>query len=187
MPIFSARILSDPNTSNTFLESLSLYMVKNRKISEIRKKIAAGTARVITAQELLDEMSNGQQIGFDDVDIITTGTKGIYSGIAGIFSFEMCPPKTTKIFKEAWINGIPAFVGPCPNESLGDIDVMLFGTQHSIDDEKYGGGFLFRELVERKPVKVAAITDTGERLEKTLTLDDMKFARLLGTRQVVKN
>jgi len=162
-------------------------MVKKRKISEIRKKIATGAARVMTAQELLDGLSNGQQIGFDDVDIITTGTKGLYSGITGIFSFKMCPPKTVKTFKEAWINGIPAFVGPCPNESLGEIDVMLFGTRHSIDDEKYGGGFLFRELVEHKPVKVVATTDAGERLEKTITLDDMKFARLLGTRQVVKN
>ncbi len=162
-------------------------MVKKRKISEIRKKVSDGTARVMTAQELLDGLSNGQQIGFDDVDIITTGTKGLYSGLAGIFSFAMCPPKTVKTFKDAWINGIPTFVGPCPNESLGEIDVMLFGTRHSIDDEKYGGGFLFRELVERKPVKVVATTDTGERLEKTLTLDDMKFARLLGTRQVVKN
>ncbi len=162
-------------------------MVKRRKISEIRKWIAEGTARVMTAQELLDGLSNGQQIGFDDVDVVTTGTKGLYSGLAGIFSFTMCPPKTVKTFKEAWINDIPAYVGPCPNESLGDIDVMLFGTRHSISDEKYGGGFFFRELVERKPVKVVATTDTGERLEKTLTLDDMKFARLLGTRQVVKN
>ncbi len=162
-------------------------MVKKRKISEIRKKIADGTARVMTAQELLDGLSNGQQIGFDDVDIITTGTKGLYSGIVGVFSFAMCPPKTVKTFKDAWINGIPAFVGPCPNESLGEIDVMLFGTRHSIDDEKYGGGFLFRELVEGKPVKVVATTDTGERLEKTILLDDMKFGRLLGTRQVVKN
>ena len=68
-------------------------MVKKRKLSEIRKKISNNTANVISVQELINRLKDGQIVQFEDVDVITTATKGLMSGIAGIFSFRLTPQK----------------------------------------------------------------------------------------------
>ncbi|GAJ22067.1 unnamed protein product, partial [marine sediment metagenome] len=34
-------------------------------------------------------MDNGERIKFEDVDVITTATKGLMSGIMGVFSFRL--------------------------------------------------------------------------------------------------
>ena len=162
-------------------------MVKKRKLSDIRKKIADGSAKVITVQELIDSIGNGENIQFEDVDVITTATKGLMSGITGIFSFRLAAPKTIRKFVEVSINGIEAYPGPCPNEFLGIIDLIVYGTGHSKTIDNYSGGMLFRDLVEGKVVYVVAKSVEGEIIQKELTLKDMQFARLMGTRQAIKN
>ena len=67
-------------------------LVKKRSLSEIKKKIKDGTAIVITVQELIDQISKGEKVEFEDVDVITTATKGLMSGIMGVFSFRLSPP-----------------------------------------------------------------------------------------------
>ena len=162
-------------------------MVKKRKLSDIRKKIAEGSAKVITVQELIDSMAKGEKIQFEDVDVITTATKGLMSGITGIFSFRLAAPKTIRKFTEVSINGIEAYPGPCPNEFLGIIDLIVYGTGHSKTIENYSGGMLFRDLVEGKTVNVVAKSVEGENIQKDMTLNDMQFARLMGARQAIKN
>ncbi len=162
-------------------------MVKKRKLSEIKKKVENGSAVVLTVQELIDQISEGEKVKFEDVDIITTATKGLMSGIMGIFSFRLSPPKTLRKFTEVDINGIPAFPGPCPNEYLGIVDLIIYGTTQSRTKDNYCGGSLFREITEGKPVKVLAKSAEGETVEKTIDLGDMQFAKLLGTRQAIKN
>ena len=162
-------------------------MVKKRKLSDIRKKIVDGSAKVITVQELIDSIAKGEKIQFEDVDVITTATKGLMSGITGIFSFRLAAPKTLRKFIEVSINGIEAFPGPCPNEFLGIIDLIVYGTGHSKTIDNYSGGMLFRDLVEGKTVNVVAKSVEGEIIKKDLTLEDMQFARLMGTRQAIKN
>jgi len=162
-------------------------VVKKRKLSDIRKKIAEGSAKVITVQELIDSMAKGEKIQFEDVDVITTATKGLMSGITGIFSFRLAAPKTIRKFTEVSINGIEAYPGPCPNEFLGIIDLIVYGTGHSKTIENYSGGMLFRDLVEGKTVNVVAKSVEGENIQKDMTLNDMQFARLMGTRQAIKN
>jgi len=162
-------------------------MPNKRKLSEIRNKINSGTANVITVQEFITQINNGEHITFEDVDVITTATKGLMSGIMGIFSFRLSPPKTLRKFTEISINGIPAFPGPCPNEYLGIADLIVYGTAQSQTREQYCGGSLFRELVEGKPVEILAKSSEGEKVEKELTLTDMQYAKLMGTRQAIKN
>ena len=128
-----------------------------------------------------------QEVQFEDVDVITTATKGLMSGITGIFSFRLAAPKTIRKFVEVSINGIEAYPGPCPNEFLGIIDLIVYGTGHSKTIENYSGGMLFRDLVEGKIVNVVAKSVEGEIIQKELTLKDMQFARLMGTRQAIKN
>ncbi|MFX1377813.1 MAG: methanogenesis marker 16 metalloprotein [Promethearchaeota archaeon] len=162
-------------------------MVKKRTLSEIRNKVEDGSAVILTVQELIDQISEGEKVKFEDVDIVTTATKGLMSGIMGIFSFRLSPPKTLRKFTEVDINGIPAFPGPCPNEYLGIVDLIIYGTTQSRTKDNYCGGSLFREIVEGKPLQVLAKSAEGETVEKVLKLEDMQFAKLVGTRQAIKN
>ncbi|UCC18647.1 MAG: methanogenesis marker 16 metalloprotein [Promethearchaeota archaeon] len=162
-------------------------MVKKRTLSEIKKKIDNNSAIVLTVQELIDRIKEGKKVKFEDVDVVTTATKGLMSGIMGIFSFRLSPPKTLRKYTEVDINGIPAFPGPCPNEYLGIVDLIIYGTAQSKTIDNYCGGSLFREIVEGKPVKIEAISAEGETIEKHMKLEDMQFVKLIGTRQAIKN
>jgi putative methanogenesis marker 16 metalloprotein len=164
-----------------------LSVEKKRNLSEIKKKIDKGSAIILTVQELIDRIKDGEKVKFEDVDIITTATKGLMSGIMGILSFRLSPPKTMRKFTEVTINGIHTFPGPCPNEYLGIVDLIIYGTAQSEIKENYCGGSLFRELVEGKTVKVIAKSSEGTKIEKQLNLQEMQFAKLLGTRQAIKN
>ncbi|MHA1150276.1 MAG: methanogenesis marker 16 metalloprotein [Promethearchaeota archaeon] len=161
--------------------------MKERTFSEINEKIENGTVKILTAQELLDQVSKGKIIKFEDVDVVTTATRALMSGIAGIFSFRLSPPRTLRKFTEVDINGIPGFPGPCPNEFLGIVDLIIYGTAQSKTKENYCGGSLFRDLVEGKEVIIKAVSSEGEAIEKTMKLKDMQFAKLMGTRQAIKN
>lgn len=163
------------------------YLVKKRNLKEIRGKIAKGTAQVLTIQEVIDRISIGESVKFEDVDVVTTATKGLMSGVMGVFSFRLAPPRTLRKFTEITMNGIPAYPGPCPNEYLGIADLILYGTAQSQEKKNYCGGSLFRELVEGKEIKIIAKSSEGNTVEKSMTLRDMQFARLMGTRQAIKN
>ena len=145
------------------------FLAKKRKLSEITKKIENGTATVITVQELINRISDGEKLKFEDVDVVTTATKGLMSGIMGVISFRLSPPKTLRKFTEVSINGIQAFPGPCPNEYLGIVDLIVYGTAQSKTIKNYCGGSLFRELVEGKSVKIIGKSSEGETLEKEMT------------------
>ena len=162
-------------------------MVKRRTLSEIKKKIKNSTATVITIQELLDRISNSETVKFEDVDIITTATKALMSGMMGVFSFRLSPPKTLRKFTQVLINGIESFPGPCPNEYLGIVDLVVYATAQSITRKNYCGGSLFRELVEGKNIEIIAKSSEGEKIEKEMTIEDMQFAKLIGTRQAIRN
>ena len=162
-------------------------MVKKRKLSEIRNKVKNGSAVILTVQELIDQISEGKKVKFEDVDIVTTATKGLMSGIMGIFSFRLSPPKTLRKFTDVDINGIPAFPGPCPNEYLGIVDLIIYGTTQSQTINNYCGGSLFRNIVEGKQVEILAKSAEGETIKKEMRLEDMQFAKLAGTRQAIKN
>ena len=153
----------------------------------MRKKIENGTAVVLTVQELLNKIRNDEAIKFEDVDVVTTATKGLMSGIMGIFSFRLAPPKTLRKFTEITINGIPSFPGPCPNEYLGIADLIVYGTAQSKTIDNYCGGSLFRDIVDGKSIEIIAKSSEGDTVKKDLVLEDMQFAKLMGTRQAIKN
>ncbi|MBY8981264.1 MAG: methanogenesis marker 16 metalloprotein, partial [Candidatus Lokiarchaeota archaeon] len=86
-------------------------MANKRKLSDIKKKIHNGNANVLTAQEFISRIEKGENFKFEDVDVITTATKGLMSGIMGVFSFRLAPPKTLRKFTEITLDGISAFPG----------------------------------------------------------------------------
>jgi putative methanogenesis marker 16 metalloprotein len=162
-----------------------INMVKS--LPEILARIEKGEAVVMTSQEVCDLVRTGEQADLQDVDVVTTATRAVMSGTYALFSFPVADPGSFSRAAKVWLNGISAHVGPCPNEKLGVVDLMVFGTAHSRNRRNYGGGHLFRDLVERKPVIVEVETDEGKTLQVDISLDQMPHARLYGTRHAFKN
>ncbi len=160
---------------------------KTRTIEEIQQKISDGSAVVMTAHELCKAAKSEENISFDDVDVVTTATKGLMSGTSAILAFRVTKPKEFKKARKVLINDIPCYVGPCPNETLGMVDLILHATDHSNSNPKYGAGHLLRELVEGKDVRVNVITDEGRFIERNINLNEMYYAKMLGIRHAFRN
>ncbi len=161
--------------------------MKERSVEEIQEKINEGKANIFTAQELCDLINKGEKIDFEDIDVITTATKGLMSGTTAIVSFRVSEPKKFQKAKKMTLNGIPAYVGPCPNEYLGVVDAIIFGTEHSLENPNYGGGHLFRDLIENKEIDVIVETIENMEIKSKVKLQDMGYAKMLAIRNAFKN
>ncbi|OPY31892.1 MAG: ferredoxin [Methanomassiliicoccales archaeon PtaU1.Bin124] len=154
---------------------------------EIEKEIERGDAVILTAKEVEQLVSSGRASEVREVDVVTTGTMGIMSGTYAILSFRIARPGEHRCFDRAKMNGIPVVVGPCPNESLGIIDVMVMGTKESEDRHRYGGSHLFRDLVEGKNVHVEAISNNGRSVEVDVDIGSMLTAKMMSSRNCFRN
>ncbi|MCK9330383.1 MAG: methanogenesis marker 16 metalloprotein, partial [Candidatus Cloacimonetes bacterium] len=118
------------------------------------------------------------------VDVVTTGTCGVMSGTAAILSVPVAAPGTFERAEWVWLNGVPCMPGPCPNERLGLVDLIVSGTAHA--GAGYGGGHLFRDIVEGREIEV--VVEAADRsIEARVTLDDLAYARIFTTRSAFKN
>jgi len=164
-------------------------MSDERSLAEINARIERGDAVVLTSQEVCDLVRSGEDLGIQDVDVVTTATRAIMSGTYAVISLPVAEPGSFVRAVRAWINGVPAAAGPCPNERLGILDMIVLGTSHSHSRDRpgYGGGHLFRELVEGKTVSIEVETSDGRHLQKEARLEEMPFARLFATRNSFKN
>ena len=162
-------------------------MTKSRTIDEINKKINDGEANIFTVEEFKKLIKNDNAPSFDEVDVVTCGTCGVMSGTAAILNFVVSDPGVFIRANEVYLNGVPAYAGPCPNEWLGSVDVILHGTTHSIYDESYGGGFLLKEILEGKDIDVRVESAEGKTIENTITIDDIIRGQIIGSRMAFKN
>jgi putative methanogenesis marker 16 metalloprotein len=156
-----------------------------RSIEEINAKIRTGEATVCTAFEFCNMVRAHDDVS--EVDVITSGTKGIMSGTYATLSFRATAPNMFETAQAVWLNDVPAFVGPCPNERLGLLDLLVSGTAVSRSEAKYGGGHLFRDIVRGNYIDLDILTSTGLHIRGQTHLDDMQFAWLSATRNVFKN
>ncbi len=161
--------------------------MKIRSIEEINHKIANGEATVLTAEEVSQLVRKGKEPKAEDIDVITPGTCGIMSGTAAVFHFKVSEPGKFKKAKKIFLNGVPGFPGPCPNEWLGSVDLIVYGTAKSIYDEDYGGGFLFKDIVSGRDIKIEMKSTEGKIIKATANIDDMSTAKMIGTRLAFKN
>ncbi len=162
-------------------------MVASKEFSEILERIERGEAVVLTAEEVSRLVEEKDRSSLEEVDVVTTATRAVMSGTYAILSFPVAEPGSFQRARNVWLNGISAQVGPCPNEKLGVLDMVIFGTTHSRDRPDYGGGHLFRDLVERKAIQVEVQTDEGGLLQTEAGLEDMPQARMFGSRHAFKN
>ena len=162
-------------------------MVARKGFTEVLEKIERGEAVVLTAEEVSSLVENEDRSSLGEVDVVTTATRAVMSGTYAVLSFPVAGPGSFLRAENVWLNGISAQVGPCPNEKLGLLDLVVFGTAHSDDRPDYGGGHLFRDLVEGKTIQVEVQTDEGGLLQAEVGLEDMPQARLFGSRHAFKN
>jgi putative methanogenesis marker 16 metalloprotein len=159
----------------------------NRTLEEINVRIASGEAVILTAREVELLIAEGREGEVKEVDVVTTGTMGLMSGTYALLSFPIARAGVHRRFIKGSINGIPINIGPCPNENLGLVDCMVFGTSRSLDNPRYGGGHLFRDLVEGKEVRVEALSDRDEAVETSIAIESMPTARLMSSRNLFRN
>jgi putative methanogenesis marker 16 metalloprotein len=159
----------------------------NNTIEKINQKIINGEAKVLTAEEVKKLADDGETPSADEIDVVTTGTCGIMSGTAALLHLTAGEPGSFKKAKKIYLNGVPGFPGPCPNEWLGSVDLMIYGTAHSVNDHEYGGGFLFKDMVAGKEIEIEVESIHGEIIKSTTTLEEMGTAKMIGTRMAFKN
>lgn len=158
-----------------------------RSIEDINKRIADGEATILTAHEFKDLVKERSPPKLEEVDVVTCGTCGVMSGTTALFNLTVSEAGVFKKAKKMYLNGVPAFTGPCPNEWLGSVDAFVYGTSHSINDHNYGGGFLFKDLLEGKEISIKLESIDGDIIESTTTLSEMGKAHIIGTRMAFKN
>jgi putative methanogenesis marker 16 metalloprotein len=158
-----------------------------RSIEEINEKIKGGNVTVLTAEEVSRLVREDNPPVAEDVDVVTTGTCGIMSGTAAVLHVPVAKPGIFKKAKKIFLNGVPGFPGPCPNEWLGSVDMIIYGTSHSIYDNKYGGGFLFKDLVGGQEIEVEMESTDGDIIKSKTNINEIGTAQMIGTRMAFKN
>lgn len=157
-------------------------------VREINRRLSRGEAVVLTAQEFKAGIRSGRRFTPQDIDVVTTATRGIMSGTAAMFSVPVAARGAFLRAEKAWLNGVPAFPGPAPNERLGYTDVMVYGTSPSRDAPmRYGGGHLFRDLLEGNEVLIEIVSEEGANFSRRFTIHELDFARMYNTRNVFMN
>ena len=151
-------------------------------VGDVQNKIDSRTARVFTASEFKAAVRGNR--AQRDVDVITCGTFGVMSGTMAVFTVPVADPGTFKRADSITFNGVPGNVGPCPNESLGLVDCIVYGTSRR--DKSFGGGHLFRDMVAGEPIAVEVVSD-GKTYSRSVTLSEIPFARMILTRGAFKN
>jgi putative methanogenesis marker 16 metalloprotein len=155
-----------------------------KTVDGINTKIAAGNAVVCTAAELKQRIAEGETLTAVDIDVVTTGTFGVMSGTLAVLHLPVATPGAFSHAEKVRLNGVPAVPGPCPNEGLGSVDLVVYGTARA--SLAYGGGHLFRDIVERKEILVE-VESAGKYFSRSVTLSDMGQARLITTRSAFRN
>ena len=164
-----------------------VVILQKRTIEDINKKIASEDCNIYTAEEFKKLIEDDDAPSFDEVDVITTGTCGVMSGTAAIFNIIAAEQGSFMRAKNIYLNDVPGNVGPCPNEWLGSVDLILNGTSKSINNPNYGGGFLFKDILEGKDIDVKVETIDGDIVESTTNISDISKAQIIGSRMAFMN
>jgi putative methanogenesis marker 16 metalloprotein len=154
-----------------------------KTLDEINERIRRGEAVVMTAVEFKEKAGG---LSPQEVDVVTCATCALMSGTAALLSMPVARRGEFQRARRVWINGVPAFPGPCPNERLGLVEAVVFGSSPSSQNPRYGGGHLFRDLVEGRGVEVV-VEAGGRRMEKEVHLEEMEYAKLFTTRSSFRN
>jgi uncharacterized protein (DUF39 family) len=161
---------------------------------EINRRIEAGTAVVLTAEEIIDYVDQkGLDAAAKEVDVVTTATFGPMCSSGCFLNFGHSKPKMR--ISEAWLDDVPAYSG------LAAVDVFLGATQLRYNDPanmnypgrfEFGGAHVIEKLVAGETVQLFGLsygTDDYPRREirTWFTIDDLNQATMVNPRNCYQN
>nr|WP_319998702.1 homocysteine biosynthesis protein [uncultured Draconibacterium sp.] len=124
-------------------------MSKTKSYEEINKKLKAGKAVVLTAEEvakMAKEMSPEEIV--EKVDVVTTATFGAMCSSGAIINFGHANPPIR--MEKIRLNGVPCY------EGLAAVDSYIGATACDPDNPEYGGAHVIQDLLEGKDVLLEA-------------------------------
>jgi uncharacterized protein (DUF39 family) len=150
-----------------------------KSISHINTNIKRGTAIVMTEQEFMEDLRKGVEFDLPDIDIITTAFCTETSGTAALIGVPVAERGVFTRAKKMWLNGIPGYPGPAPNERLGLVEGLFFAAQFSNNDKgNYSGAQLMRDVIRRDKIEVECLSVEGDTYKTSFVLDQAEFARM---------
>ena len=152
---------------------------------EINRKIAAGEAVVLTAEEVskMAEKYSSAEIA-EKVDVVTTATFGPMCSSGAFINFGHPTPPMR--MEHITLNGVEAYGG------IAAADAYIGATQESEKDPSYGGAHVIEELIAGKDVELRATakgTDCYPRksLKATINRDTVNEMILHNPRNAYQN
>lgn len=157
-----------------------------RSFESINEKIKAGTAVVVTAEEVVEIV---KEVGLENatkrVDIVTTATFGPMCSSGAFLNFGHASPAIR--MEKVTLNDVPASGG------LAAVDTYIGATEESNDKGyEYGGAHVICDLIAGKEVELKATgkgTDCYPRKEvkRSITLNDLNEAYIYNPRNCYQN
>jgi len=167
-----------------------------KTFAEINKKIQAGKAVVVTAEEVIGIVEKeGTKKAAERIDVVTTGTFGPMCSSGAYFNTGHSNPKIKMGGGTATLNGVPAYAG------FAAVDLYIGATVASEEDPlnkvfpgkfEYGGAHVIEDLVAGKDIKLVASaygTDCYPRkkLETYINIKGLNEAVLFNPRNSYQN
>lgn len=121
-----------------------------KSIDEINRRILDGSARVVTADEMPDIVSElGEEGALKEVDVVTTGTFGAMCSSGAFLNFGHAEPPIK--MERIWLNDVEAYGG------LAAVDTYIGATNKSVTRlENYGGAHVIEDFISGKAVELRA-------------------------------
>lgn len=121
-----------------------------KSIDEINRRILDGSARVVTADEMPDIVSElGEEGAFKEVDVVTTGTFGAMCSSGAFLNFGHAEPPIK--MERIWLNDVEAYGG------IAAVDTYIGATNKSVTRlENYGGAHVIEDFISGKAVELRA-------------------------------
>jgi L-aspartate semialdehyde sulfurtransferase len=152
---------------------------------EINRKIRAGQAVVLTAEEVSEmaRTATPEEI-VEKVDVVTTATFGAMCSSGAIINFGHADPPIR--MEKIKLNGVPAY------EGLAAVDAYIGATACDPDKPEYGGAHVIQDLLEGKEIELEAWgkgTDCYPRkyIRSTITRDTVNEIFLFNPRNAYQN
>jgi uncharacterized protein (DUF39 family) len=167
-----------------------------KTLEEINEKIRRGKVVVVTAEEMVEVVSEkGPKAAAESIDVVTTGTFGPMCSSGMMMNLGHSRPRIKLGGGQARLNRVPAYPG------LAAADLYLGATAVPDEDPRnavfpgefrYGGGHVIEDLVAGRRVLFEATaygTDCYPRREVStwLTLEELNEAYLFDPRNAYQN
>ena len=124
-------------------------MLKTKTYEEINKKLKAGEAVVLTAEEVskMAMEATPEEIA-EKVDVVTTATFGAMCSSGAIINFGHTHPPIR--MEKIRLNGVPCY------EGLAAVDSYIGATACDPENPTYGGAHVIQDLLEGKDITLEA-------------------------------